>query len=155
MGAVLWHPPERSPQYWHGSGWGVQGFPWAQEAKTTCLGTRQMLGDWNQQTGLWAHTKSISETSRKYQRRGKLGCELLWAWSEACEVSQHLLSVCEMEIRPPAPSTHSPTLRSSRIFLKAHCKPRMIQLKDFPGGSEFKTPHSQCRGHRFHPWLGS
>ena len=26
---------------------------------------------------------------------------------------------------------------------------------DFPGGSEAKTPHSQCRGARFHSWSGN
>ena len=27
--------------------------------------------------------------------------------------------------------------------------------KDFPGGPVAKTPHSQCRGSRFHPWAGN
>ena len=26
---------------------------------------------------------------------------------------------------------------------------------DFPGGPVVKTPCSQCRGPRFHPWLGN
>ena len=26
---------------------------------------------------------------------------------------------------------------------------------DFPGGPVLKTPHFQCRGHRFHPWSGN
>ena len=25
--------------------------------------------------------------------------------------------------------------------------------RDFPGGPVVKTPHSQCRGHGFDPWL--
>ena len=27
--------------------------------------------------------------------------------------------------------------------------------RDFPGGPVVKTPHSQCRGHRFNPRLGN
>ena len=27
-------------------------------------------------------------------------------------------------------------------------------LGDFPGGPVVKTPHFQCRGHRFNPWWG-
>ena len=28
-------------------------------------------------------------------------------------------------------------------------------LRDFPAGPVIKTPCSQCRGHRFGPWLGN
>ena len=28
------------------------------------------------------------------------------------------------------------------------------RVEDFPGGPVIKTPHSQCRGHGFDPWLG-
>ena len=28
-------------------------------------------------------------------------------------------------------------------------------LRDFPGGIVDETPHSQCRGPRFDPWLGN
>ena len=27
--------------------------------------------------------------------------------------------------------------------------------RDFPGGPVVKTPHSQCRGDGFSPWLGN
>ena len=29
------------------------------------------------------------------------------------------------------------------------------QSWDFPGGPVVKTVHSQCEGHRFHPWSGN
>ena len=33
-------------------------------------------------------------------------------------------------------------------------KGRIVWVGDFPGGLAAKTPHSQGRGPRFHPWSG-
>ena len=47
------------------------------------------------------------------------------------------------------------------IICAAHCKMKTrvpcsnIIKWDFPGGPVVKTPHSQCRGHGFDPWLGN
>ena len=35
----------------------------------------------------------------------------------------------------------------------SHCF--KMYLEDFPGGPVAKTPRSQCRGPRFHPWSGN
>ena len=30
-----------------------------------------------------------------------------------------------------------------------------LNMRDFTGSPVVKTLHFQCRGHRFHPWLGN
>ena len=37
-----------------------------------------------------------------------------------------------------------------------HCSHKKTgYTQDFPGCPAIKTPCSQCRGHRFHPWSGN
>ena len=49
-----------------------------------------------------------------------------------------------------------PTDIRKKIMLWTLEPPTIIRKKgDFSGGPMAKTPHSQCRGSRFHPWSGT
>ena len=54
-----------------------------------------------------------------------------------------------------ANSTHKKVGVAILISDKIQFKTKIYSLRDFPGGPVVKTPHSQCRGHGFHPWSGN
>ena len=102
------------------------GKDWRQEEKGT---TEDELVGWHH----WIDGHEFEQAPGTSDGQGNLACYSLWGHKKS-DVTEGLNWLGDNGSNP---------------------KKLVKRCWDFPGSSVVKTPHFQCRGHRFNPWLGN